>query len=68
MRLRRVRTLLIGLAMVLAIPFLETTKVAYAAADGCETGVESDLTVTDAATPWWPTRMPRSAACPRPAG
>ena len=43
MRLRRVRTLLIGLAMVLAIPFLETTKAAYAAADGCETGVESDF-------------------------
>ncbi len=43
MRLRRVRTLLIGLAMVLAIPFLETTKAAYAEADGCDVGVESDF-------------------------
>lgn len=43
MHLRRVRALLIGLAMVLTIPFLETTKVAYAEADGCDVGVESDF-------------------------
>ena len=43
MRLRRVRALLIGLAMVLTIPFLETTKAAYAEADGCDTGVKSDF-------------------------
>jgi FG-GAP repeat len=43
MRVRRVRTLLIGLAMILAIPFLETTKAAYAQADFCPVGVESDF-------------------------
>ena len=43
MRVRRVRTLLIGLAMVLTVPFLETTKAAYAEADGCDIGVESDF-------------------------
>jgi len=43
MRVRRVRALLIGSAMVLAIPFLETTKAAYAEADFCAPGVASDF-------------------------
>lgn len=43
MPVRSLRTLLIGLAMILAIPFIETSKAAYAVVDGCESGVESDF-------------------------
>ena len=44
--INRKRTLLVGVAMVLALPWLETTKEAQAAppvADGCTAGVRSDF-------------------------